>query len=391
MARLDRQSISLLAEKLGERRLSPDIEEFLNDYIETKVREILEVSGKFKRQSHRTQLQAKDLRRAMRQLNLETLYGFPAWEPLVYRQCDKADEWVLDDPIKDLGEVMEETEVETPMDVTLHSHWLLINGLRPDIPENQVGLPTEISSNQLSSSDDPKVITSVTHQLSNEQQLYYNAFLTSLSRGDHFAGFRESLASDSSLGQLVPYLTRSLYTITMETNDLGQLDRAMDLMGALCSNPYLNIEAYLHQVMPALLSGLLRSGLTEDQHWAYRRKSALIIASVVNRYMETFEDLKQRTLEFLATTVLDKTRKLDTVYGAVYGIVAFGCAAVHEIIIPNIEELLERSEATGLEGFQGSHLQSALIDACRAVLPSKPELRQSLESLFGDQLIPIVG
>jgi len=321
------------------------------------------------------------------------LYGYPAWQPLVYRQCEKGEEWVLDDPVLDLGEVLEKTEVEVPLDVTLHSHWLLINGLRPDIPENQAGLPVDNSSHQLSSSEDPKVVTSVTHQLSNEQQLYYNAFLSSLSRGDHFPGFRQSLSSDSSLAQLVPYLTRSLYTMTMETCDLDQLDRAMDLMGALCSNPYLNIEAYLHQVMPALLSGLLRSGLSEDQHWAYRRKSALIIAAVVNRYMETFEDLQQRTLEFLVTTALDRTKKTDTVYGALYAITAFGPAAVQALVIPNIREWLTSATPNGHndEEVQKGRLREALIEACRTVLPSKPALREELEDLLGDQIIPLIG
>lgn len=301
---------------------------------------------------------------------------------------------MLEDPVLDLGEVMEKTEVEVPLDVTLHSHWLLINGIRPDIPENQAGLPMDNSSHQLSTSEDPKVITSVIHQLSSEQQLYYNAFLSSLSRGDHFPGFRQSLSSDSSLSQLIPYLTRSLYTITMQTCDLDQLDRAMDLMGALCSNPYLNIEAYLHQVMPALLSGLLRSGLTEDQHWAYRRKSAFIIAEVVNRYMETFEDLKQRTLEFLATTALDKARKTDTIYGALYGIIAFGPAAVQALIVPNIRAWLEPVEQQNgyqVEDMQTGRLREALIEACRTVLPYKPALREELEELLGDQIIPLVG
>lgn len=71
MARLDRQSVSLLADKLGERRLAPDIEEYLSDYIETKVREIIEVAHKFQRHSHRKQLQVKDIRRSMRQLSLD--------------------------------------------------------------------------------------------------------------------------------------------------------------------------------------------------------------------------------------------------------------------------------------------------------------------------------
>lgn len=71
MAHLDRQSVSLLAEKLGERRLSPDIEEFLSDYIETKVREIVEIAHKYQRHSHRKCLQVKDIRRSMRQLSLD--------------------------------------------------------------------------------------------------------------------------------------------------------------------------------------------------------------------------------------------------------------------------------------------------------------------------------
>ena len=281
----------------------------------------------------------------------------------MYKQCDRSDEWVIEDTMMNLEEYLDKAAVSPPLDISLHSHWLAITGQRPDVPENQAGLPVDTSPQQLSSSD-PKVITSVTHQLSSEQQLFYNAFLICLSRGEHFSGFLQSLGNDSSLSQLLPYLTRSFYTTVMETNELDKLARAMDLMGALCSNPYLNVEAYLHQVMPALLSGLLRSGIDDDKHWSYRRKSAHILSSVVNRYMEAFEDLKQKTLEFLGATALDLTRKADTCYGALYGIIAFGPPAVHCVLVPNLDFFLTSAGEVKVhreDPVQTNYLKSALL------------------------------
>lgn len=74
---------------------------------------------------------------------------------------------------------------------------------------------------EMSESADP------VHDLSREQIEYYDLFLSSLSNGKGLAPMLNSLETDSSLIQLLPYLCKSIFTTTKEQGDLATLERAV--------------------------------------------------------------------------------------------------------------------------------------------------------------------
>jgi hypothetical protein len=84
----------------------------------------------------------------------------------------------------------------------------------------------------------------------------------------------------------------------------------------------------------------------------------------VERYSEVFEDLKQKTLEFLGNTALDLTRKPDTCYGALHGIIAFGPAAVQCVLLPNLGCFLNESGELKVhtsDPVQAGYIRTALL------------------------------
>lgn len=204
----------------------------------------------------------------------------------------------------------------------------------------------------------------MTHQLSLQQQIYYNTVLESLSTGKKLQTCLDSLFNDSSITQIVPYLTQSLYSLVFNSSSLELLDRAMKMLGALALNQYLNIEPYLHQVLPTLLSGLLRTNLLEEGHWVFRNNTADIIAKVCEKYIQYYDDLKARVLKLYINTLEDTTKPACTHYGAVQGLNAFGNLTVKNLLLPLLKTYIPQildPKIRSKEAFLWNQVKSALI------------------------------
>ena len=174
------------------------------------------------------------------------------------------------------------------------------------------------------------------HQLSLEQQIYYNTVLESLNTGKKLEGILESLNSDSSLTRLVPYISRSMFAMILESDELS-----IKILGALSMNPHLNLEPYLHQIMPAMLSGLMRGDLLQEGHWVYRKNTALIIAKVCDHFSEYYEDLKARVLTLYVKVIEDNEKPVVSHYAAIQGINSFGHLCVRNLLCPLITRYVD--------------------------------------------------
>ena len=269
------------------------------------------------------------------------MYGFPSSHLPRYRRAQGDDStWYLEEKEIALADIVQQP-LEIPRDYALHSHWLAIRGKVPNIPENQAGdvdLEPEVIE------EEQEVVTNVKHQLSYEQQLYYNTLLKTLDTGNKLQESLQALNSDSSLTQLVPYLARSFYTTLIEEASLKKLDRGIRMLGALALNPHINLEPYLHQIMPTLLSGLLRKNLHEEGHWKFRENTSLIVGRVCEKYSECYEDLKPRVLKFYVSTLRNSSLPPTSHYGALKGVSAFGTLSTKEILTPLLESYMSTLE-----------------------------------------------
>ncbi len=292
------------------------------------------------------------------------MYGYPCSYIPKYKKVPKTEDlWYLKDKEISLNDYIKDAYLSPPLDVSLHTHWLAIRGRRPNIPENHAESADETEDETPQALEaSVNIVSGVTHSLSYEQQIYYNALLDTLETGSRVTECLKNLAEDSSLTQLLPYISKTLYSVVLESNCYEKLERGIEMAGALFLNRFINLEPYLHQLLPTVLSCLLRVNLETENHWRLRDKSALILAASVNKYSTDYEDVKVKVLKLLLSTMFDDTKPLMSHYGAIQGISKFGPESIKALLLPNYSEYISKFLSQKTDSTSGmSQCYSALI------------------------------
>lgn len=126
----------------------------------------------------------------------------------------------------------------------------------------------------------------------------------------------------------------------------------MQMAFAMLRNESLNIEPYLHHLMPSVLTCLVGKKLCdgpEEDHWKLRDYAAEIIAFVSSRYDavssvtadarrwgKTYSTLLPRLTKTLLNAFLDPSRPLTTHYGGIRGLGALGQETLLLSVLPNV-------------------------------------------------------
>jgi transcription initiation factor TFIID subunit 6 len=153
-------------------------------------------------------------------------------------------------------------------------HWLVIEGVQPNIPENptpQALRPTLAStpsattapSSSTSSTTAVTVETlegqkyTVKHHLSKEHQMYFETVSTCLFSKDFKAvqTALHSLKHDAGIQQLLPYFVQFIAEMVMKhLRQLNYLVLLLKVINALLTNPNLFIEPYvcLRSIFPCI-------------------------------------------------------------------------------------------------------------------------------------------
>jgi len=387
------------------------------------------------RHAKRQSLNPDDVNNAFQVRNVEPIYGFLSGEPLRFKKVAGApDLYYVDDTELDLNDIVTGPLPLCPRESTFTSHWLAIEGVQPTIPQNpppnpdddlalsmrpskkrkgqlqsillanqptpQLPIPIDSSGAAAADSSQSPVVVKplVKHVLSKELQIYFEkvtgaikstngSFSKSLSeseessaavtssRGDFptDSDALRSLSRDPGLHQLLPYFTQFIADeVTHNLRKLPLLSALMRMVKALLSNPYLHIEPYLHQLMPAVLTCLVGKRLCQspnENHWALRDYSAGVIAFVCARFGSSYKTLQPRVTRTLVSALLDPTRPLTTHYGAAVGLSSLGPHVSHLLLIPNIPaymRLLEpelKPEVKPLKRFEAFKVYGALVHA----------------------------
>lgn len=162
-------------------------------------------------------------------------------------------------------------------------------------------------------------------------------------------------------------------------------------MAALIANPHLQLELYLHQLMPALLTCALTVGQPHGDappapvlHAALREHAASVVARLCRHYAHPVYNLTARTATFALNALLDAARPLPTQYGCIATLRALGPGVVQVVLVPHAVPLLDRYEPEGHEGAAQSH-----AGACRGLLVEA--VAQALTAFLARQLGSVGG
>ncbi|KAK3404394.1 transcription initiation factor TFIID subunit 6 [Eucalyptus grandis] len=357
MSIVSKESIEVIAQSIGISNLSPDAALALAPDVEYRLREVMQEAVKCMRHSRRTVLTVDDVEGALNLKNVEPIYGSASGGAMQFKRAiGHKDLFYLDDKDVDIKDVIEAPLPKAPLDTAVLCHWLAIEGVQPAIPENApvevITAPSRVKSQEQKEDALPVDIRlPIRHVLSRELQIYFEKITELTMRSPDSVLFKEALASlatDSGLHPLVPYFTCFIADeVSRGLNDLSLLLALLRVVRSLLHNPHINMEPYLHQLMPAVVTCLVAKRLGKrlsDNHWELRDFAANLVSSICKRYGLVYNTLQSRLTKQLINAFLNPKHTLATHYGAVQGLAALGPNVVRLLILPNLEPYLQLLE-----------------------------------------------
>lgn len=132
------ESIKVIAESIGIADLADEPAKTLADTISYQVKILIQDAQKFMQHSKRNNLCIKDIDNSLRLKNAEPQYGFQQWHNLPFRFASGGGRELHFFEEKDLEliDVVQTNSAKFPLDVSIRSHWLAIDGDQPTVPEN---------------------------------------------------------------------------------------------------------------------------------------------------------------------------------------------------------------------------------------------------------------
>ncbi|GKV30719.1 hypothetical protein SLEP1_g39504 [Rubroshorea leprosula] len=380
MSIVPKETIEVIAQSVGITNLSADAALALAPDVEYRMREIMQEAIKCMRHSRRTILTREDVDGALSLRNVEPVYGFASGGPLQFKRAlGHRDLFYVDDRDVDIRDIIEAPLPKAPLDSAVVCHWLAIEGVQPAIPENApVGAPSNGKDYEQKGGHSVDIKLPVKHVLSRELQLYFDKITElTVSKSDSVL-FKEalvSLATDSGLHPLVPYFTCFVADeVSRGLNDYSLLFALMRVVWSLLQNSHINMEPYLHQLMPSVATCLVSRKLgnkAAENHWELRDFTAKLVASMCKKFGHVYNTLQTRLTRTLLNALLDPKRTLTQHYGAIQGLAALGPKVVHLLILPNLEpylrllepEMLLETQKNATKRYEAWRVYGALLHA----------------------------
>ncbi|CAF1446762.1 unnamed protein product [Adineta ricciae] len=420
------QSIQFIADSNQCQHLADESVKYLTLEATGVVRFLLQDALKFTRKCRRTKMITEDFESAMKMRYLEPSVGYRLsngnlpFKTTTTAGMSHREVQCIDDHEIHLDQVIAAPMPKLPLDVSIRTHWLAIEGKQPTINEN----PEIISKvDQTTDSLDPmksltkkrynldasKIKTSNPHELSLEQQIYYKE-ITEACVGSEEQKRQEaiaSLSSETGLHQILPrivlFISEGVKVNLMQYN-LAILIYLMRMTSALLDNKSLYCEKYLHQLFPAIMSCILAKQLCArpdaDNHWALRDYAASRCAQMVKMFSANIHGLRKRIVRIFLRTFNSERLPLVTHYGALVGLCEMGQETIEELLFPIIRTLGDRIVRT-LENPSLSPIDKITVDKINGVIsryvptayrasrqpPDDPEnFKQEFGSYYGQRL-----
>ncbi|PRP82397.1 hypothetical protein PROFUN_10173 [Planoprotostelium fungivorum] len=401
-------TIRSIASANGHPNLSNEVAKALCPEVEYRMREIIQEASKFMRHSKRSKLSVEDVNHSLRLKSVEALYGFSASkEPLHLTRMVQSNSnnvvYSIEDKELDFDEIINAPPPKCPQDHSLGIHWLAVDGVQPHIPQNPT--PAKRDANK-KNQNATKVVPLVKHTLSKELQLYFEKVKTTLLDGNakSIDGVLDLISKDSGIHHLVPYLTKFVFDqVHAHLRDLDTLMVLMRLSRSLVINEELNVEPYVHQLMPAICTCMVGKRLCAEpteNHWALRDYSASLVLLVCERFGRGYPAFQPRVTKTLVQAFCDPSKPLTTHYGAIKGLSVFGPQVVETSLIPHLKDyvpkLQPKLESKNLNELnEAKRVKTALLECVGKYIYQMSKNGggsggdyEELRLLFGDSLLP---
>jgi transcription initiation factor TFIID subunit 6 len=367
---LSRSTILSIVDSLGQSvTLSTSVQDFLVRQLEVKLRDLIDSSVQFMRQSQRHQLTITDLNLALKTRNCESIYGYTySSSESAAKSSDSLDLPMCLLPMDDFflapTRVLTLDEIFTrdkqinkqkiPKEPKIQIEWLAVEGKRVGKQQTMQQIEQQVSEQLENSSKLRKIQKEIelaqksrtgtgsgvgvglgfsgnfvvppppvnispalTVLLSPEHQVFFERVLTALLGPDNRlkSAALQAVQLDDGIHQLVPHFSQWIADQTLaHIHSISALRSILQLSHSLLLSHHLHLEPYLHQLLPALLTCLVgkKIGSPMADHWTLRDEAAALLGKIAQKFSFFYVGLVPRIAKTLITALIDVQKPLTT-------------------------------------------------------------------------------
>lgn len=320
----------------------------------------------------------------------------------------------------------------------LAAHWLAIEGVQPNIPQNPTTAEARLSElvakgpganpalGAFAGLDNTTFKPSVKHILSKELILYFNKIVAALideAEDEDTMIYREAALSsiriEPGLHNLVPYFIS--YVNEKITHSISSIHIAMQMLRLvenLLENKSLFLTPYATSMCPAIMTCLVgpRIGPIDstdhgifNQQYRIRLLAAGLLGRIVLRYGKETRDLKTRLIRSCFKVLCDSDKSLPQHFGACTGmsiiggpevfrefVLASGVVRVFDGILRRAQRLADAGKDKIANEFNKEMVTNCFVHDIRALLPESgpdkeaasdgPALEKALGQIVGSRV-----
>ena len=238
-----------------------------------------------------------------------------------------------------------------PIEPSVALHWLAIDGVQPDVPENPDDhLLAAVTATKNGDAKKNGPVMTLPVNVTKEHELYVQRIVSVTREAgttDDVAQ-REvfhSLRRDDGLATVAPAVVAfcCAEATAAKKRSVASLQAAVAAMRALALNPKARIEPVLHDLLPGALTLVVAKRLGNEKlglaHYDLRRDAARCVASVCFEFGDKYHTLYPRVAQTYADALKDPAKPLAVKFGAVAGVDALGPLAVAKLLVPRATDL----------------------------------------------------
>jgi transcription initiation factor TFIID subunit 6 len=328
-----KETLRSFAQSKGINNIEDDALRVLSQDLEYRIKEVCQEGSKFMLASKRSRLSIGDINYALLSRNVDPLFGYDPQESLVFRGLPSNIYYVPDEEI-DLEEYLDRPLPKIPLRPSIQSHWLGIEGVQPQIPQNPILLEKPlVKKDSLGTYQEEAELKSQNkHMLTKELGMYFDKIIQAMESDEEMAV--ECLHSESGIQQLVPYFVHHFNEqIVKNIGNKDRLRTVVRMYYSLLRNKYVFIDPYLHQILPSLMTCVVGKSVDGE----VMEIAAGVVKYVFDNFSRSYKTLSPRIINTLAKTWLNKDRSETSQYSALYCLSSLSEHVVETVIKPKAE------------------------------------------------------
>lgn len=303
-------------------KISDDVYDILSTELEYQLRELIQEANKLRLFSMKRKLTVSHINNALKANNCQPIFGYSENSTFLNFKPSRRgegntfyipdDEINLEDLLATNRKLLKESKVDN---LVLNSHWLVIDNIQPDLPEN-----LDLQKQEKSKLDDyqaeSQIKSNLKHVLSTELKLYFDKIIDMLeyfSKESDFSNnlklndLLEKIKNEVGIQQLVPYFVQ-IYNDKLVQNPESSIIVLL-FYKALINNECIFIDSYLHEIIPTMLT-IIISRVYSNNNKA-REIVNDILKHIFNKYANLYKNLGPRIINSLIKNIKNIEKNVD--------------------------------------------------------------------------------